>query len=178
MEFTVWTPLQDCSNEDTPRLLLLNIGEHFDDVFSESDSGGDPFLPIQLRPELVSETINQAAHRLDGLFERLYANKNCYAPKVPFGSAVLFNGNVVHGSYRRSSMTVPRYSLDFRTVGVYRSTLRNAHYQGKAFRTDAVPNGTIAHSQRAIRILTNAIGNREGAREILRRKLRELVGSR
>jgi hypothetical protein len=141
-EFTIWTPLTDCSDDDTPRLLLLHRGQNFADVFSERDQisdGGIKYLPTQLRPTLEADGLNRAASQLDQMFDRIYASKQCYAPRIPLGSTVLFEHNIIHGSYRRSQMTVPRYSLDFRAVGVYRRSEKNQHFGGRAFSSAAYP---------------------------------------
>lgn len=133
-EFTIWTPLVDCTTEDTPRLLLLARGQTFTDVFGVDELVSDEgvkYWPLQLRPTLASEGLNSVS--LDQLFERLYAAKQCYAPHVPIGSAILFEHNITHGSYRRGKMKNPRSSMDFRAVGVYRETDANRHYSGTAF---------------------------------------------
>jgi len=137
-EFTIWTPLVDCTGEDTPRLLLLHRDQHFYGVFSTDEQISDegiPYFPLQLRPVLHSKGLQAdgAAQQLDRMFERLYDARQCYAPHVPLGSAVLFEHNIVHGSYRHSGMTRPRYSMDFRAVGEYRLTDNNRHIQGRQF---------------------------------------------
>jgi hypothetical protein len=138
-EFTIWSPLVDCTSEATPRLLLLQRGQNFADVFSAKDQvtdGGIKYLPTQLRPTVEADGLNGAASQLDAMFERIYAARQCYAPRIPLGSAVLFEHNIIHGSYRKSGMTVPRYSLDFRAVGVYRKTEKNRHFEGVTFSED------------------------------------------
>src|SRR5208282_3014676 len=107
-------------------------------------------LPIELRPQLAADALEGAADRIDQMFERLYAARHCYAPPVPFGSAVLFDHDIVHGSYRRRGMTTPRYSFDFRAVGVYRPSHANARYQGVAFRSRNVPDGLYAETLRMV----------------------------
>jgi hypothetical protein len=152
-EVTIWTPLQDCSDDGTPRLLLLRRGQNFDDVFSTRETvsdEGNTYLPIGLRPQLAATGLEAAADRVDAMFEQLYVAKDCYAPHVPFGSAVIFNHDVVHGSYRHRGMTTPRYSLDFRTVGVYRPSRANARYEGVAFNTHNVPAGLYAEGMRMV----------------------------
>jgi hypothetical protein len=154
-EFTIWTPLQDCADETTPRLLLLHRGESYGDVFSAEENvadAGNSYLPISLRPQIESTGLEGAADRIDQMFERLYVAKQCYAPPIPLGSAVLFDRDIVHGSYRRTNMTTPRYSLDFRVVGVYRFSRANARDQGVAFRSSKFPSGVYAN---ALRVCSN-----------------------
>jgi hypothetical protein len=165
-EFTIWTALQDCARDDTPRLLLLHRGDTFADVFSSQEAvadEGNSYLPIELRPQMEAAGLERAADRLDQMFDRLYEAKRCYAPPIPFGSAVLFEHNIVHGSYRRRNMVTPRYSLDFRVVGVYRPARANARYQGVAFRSSGVPQGLYATALRAYANTTLAVGLLGGA---------------
>jgi hypothetical protein len=150
-EFTIWTPLQDCTGDTTPRLLLLHRGDTYCDVFSTQESvtdEGNSYLPVQLRPQLAAASLEGVADRLDQMFERLYRSKRCYAPAVPLGSAILFDHNIVHGSYRHRGMVTPRYSLDFRVVGIYRTARANARYRGVAFRSAGVPRGLYANALR------------------------------
>jgi hypothetical protein len=165
-EFTIWTALQDCSGDDTPRLLLLHRGDTFADVFSAQEfvtDDGTTYLPLELRPQLEATGLERAADRLDNMFERLYDAKRCYAPRIPFGSAVVFEHNIVHGSYRRQIMRTPRYSFDFRVVGVYRPARANARYQGVAFQSFGVPHGLYANALRAYANATLAISLLGGA---------------
>ena len=165
-EFTIWTALQDCTGDDTPRLLLLQRGDTFADVFSSQEAvadEGNTYFPIELRPQMEAAGLEAAADRLDQMFERLYEAKRCYAPPIPFGSAVLFEHNIVHGSYRRRNMVMPRHSLDFRVVGVYRTARANARYQGVAFRSSGVPRGLYATALRAYANTTLAVGLLAGA---------------
>jgi hypothetical protein len=165
-EFTIWTPLQDCTNDMTPRLLLLHRGDTFADVFAAQESvtdEGNSYLPVELRPQLAAAGLENAADRLDQMFERLYAAKRCYAPPVPFGSAVLFEHNIVHGSYRNRGMTTARHSLDFRVVGVYRPAPANARYRGVAFRSSGVPGGLYANALRVYANSALALGLLGGA---------------
>lgn len=189
-EFTIWTPLLDCTDDLTPRLLLLHRGDEFTNVFSENDSvsdEGNSYLPVALRPQLAADGLETVAERLDTMFEKLYAARRCYAPKIPFGSAVMFNHDVVHGSYRRRNMTTPRYSLDFRAVGVYRPSPANARYQGVAFRSRNIPDGIYAETMRMISrvtltasLLSNAMrGDITSARRVRRQfdKIKQRLGS-
>jgi hypothetical protein len=165
-EFTIWTPLQDCTGDSTPRLLLLHRGDEFADVFSKEElvaDEGTGYLPIALRPQLAAAAIEGSPDRVDRMFERLYAARRCYAPPVPLGSAVLFDHNIVHGSYRHRGMTTPRYSLDFRVVGIYRLSHANARYQGVAFRSSAVPSGTYGEAMRMVARSTLATSLISGA---------------
>src|SRR5262249_3637787 len=50
-EFTLWTPLVSCIDDQTPRLLLLHRGDAVD--FAAKDAGG--FDPIQLKPRQVRD---------------------------------------------------------------------------------------------------------------------------
>jgi len=140
-EFTIWTPLQDCGNDLTPRLLLLRRGEHFKDVFSKENLIQDhdtSFLPIQLQPH-AGRINSVSADTVDQMFDQLYSAKQCYAPYIPFGSAILFERDIVHGSYRHSQMTIPRLSLDFRITGRFMVTTQNVSYQGIIFQSGAFP---------------------------------------
>jgi hypothetical protein len=166
-EFTIWTPLLACTDDSTPRLLLLHRGDGFADVFSTQESvtdEGNSYLPIQLRPQLTAEGLDRAADRIDLMFERLYAARRCYAPELPLGSAILFDRDIVHGTYRRHGMARARYSLDFRVVGVYRPAHANARYEGVAFKSEVVPNGAraaalriMARSALAVSLLANTV---------------------
>src|SRR5262249_5244731 len=87
-EFTLWTPLVTCVDDQTPRLLLLHRGDAVD--FAAKEAGG--FDPIQLKPRQVRDEEQYLAKvgSLDEQFERIYRERRCYAPPVPLGSAVLF----------------------------------------------------------------------------------------
>ena len=37
-ELTIWTPLQDCTTDDTPRLLLMHKGETYTDLFADEET--------------------------------------------------------------------------------------------------------------------------------------------
>jgi hypothetical protein len=56
---------------------------------------------------------------------------------VPFGSSIIFEAGVFHASYMSDGMTVPRFSLDFRSIGDFQRTAANRNYIGRTFR--AVP---------------------------------------
>ena len=108
-----------------------------EDQIKEHDHG---FLPIQLRPHETSDALTEiGGNYLDRMFERIYAAKRCFAPHVPLGSSILFEHEIVHGSYRHSQMTIPRFSLDFRATGIYRRSLENAKYEGVMFRSIRFP---------------------------------------
>ena len=128
-ELTLWTPLQDCSGDDTPRLLLFKRGEP---MLRGMDS-------IKLGSFQHAENEKLTGSQLDAQFDQVYAQRTCYAPHVRMGGAILFMSDVVHGSYRRSTMTVPRYSLDCRAVAAYRVTSANRNYQGVRFGIADVP---------------------------------------
>jgi hypothetical protein len=125
--FTVWTPLQDCSRDDTPRLLLLKLGERVDDATS-------PALKLGA---YATHSLNSPA--IDTLFEQIYASNSCYAPYIPLGSVILFDYRVVHASYRTEKMHVPRYSLDFRVVGEYIPGSATSSFNGRIYRENEFP---------------------------------------
>lgn len=137
-EFTLWTPLQDCADDRIPRLLLMHRGDNYTDVLTEKDVRrieGTDYFPIQLRPyqvrgekELIEKDL---PGDIEAMFDRIFSGTRCYAPFVPLGSSVLFDHNIWHGSYFRRSMTRPRYSLDFRTVGEFARSEKTNSYSGE-----------------------------------------------
>jgi hypothetical protein len=135
LEFTLWTPLQDCDNEDVPRLLLLHRRETIDDV---SDDTKDILL-LHTDPIKEKDYLSKAGNNVDQFFDWLFREKDCYAPHVPLGSAVLFDHRVVHGSYRTDAMKLPRYSIDMRMVSEFRTTQENCDFVGTAFRAAKYP---------------------------------------
>lgn len=144
-QFTLWTPLQPCTDDFTPRLLLLHRGETWLEIFAD-DARENGALAIQLKPLQIRDesTANTRNLKINSQFDTLFERKRCFAPPVPFGSAVIFERDIVHGSYTRPGMTTPRYSLDFRTVHDYRITAKNRGYTGYLFSRQAK-----AHQQSA-----------------------------
>lgn len=144
-EFTLWTPLQDCSTEDISRLLLIERGQptkqFLDEAPNRTQIAGIPFHPIQLRPAQFrdSSVEKESLGDVHARYDELFAALRCYAPYVSFGGAVLFERDVWHGSYHRPGMTRPRYSLDFRAVGEYRVIPETARFTGRLFQLVAVP---------------------------------------
>jgi hypothetical protein len=122
---TIWTPLLDCSDEMTPRLLLFAHGE----------------APEAPRPTMLGELHKQSEQHsvspseMDAMFEGIYQRFECYAPHVPLGGAIVFDRNVVHGTYRHSSMTKVRYSFDVRALGEY-ALIKNRVTPGRIYRQD------------------------------------------
>jgi hypothetical protein len=113
---TLWTPLCDCLDEDTPRLVLL----HCDDVL-EQRSPREVMLSGLHDPKLADRA---SAAELDAMFDSIYAETRCYAPHVPLGGLIAFDNRTVHGSYRRAGMRKVRYSFDIRAHGMY-SQIKN-----------------------------------------------------
>jgi hypothetical protein len=128
--FTVWSPLQDCSRDDTPRLLLLKIGQRVDDHVPEA-------LKLGSFEKLENQAIS--GKTIDSLFEPIYAERQCYAPRIPLGSCILFDHRVVHCSYRTADMTITRYSLDFRVVGEYLPDETTRSFAGVIYRNAEFP---------------------------------------
>jgi hypothetical protein len=136
-ELTIWTPLQDCTDDDTPRLLLLHRGDDIYDLMS-----ADELAPVVLHAD-VQKFETSSGSLADGAFDRIYEARRCYAPKVPLGSCIIFEHDIVHGAFRTSKMQTPRYSLDFRIVGRYRPTLANGTYKGILYRSADFPNNEV-----------------------------------
>jgi hypothetical protein len=131
-ELTIWTPLQDCTADDTPRLLLMHKGETYTDLFDEGHPPAIERRRKQIRNEAeVADTVRSA---VDRQFEQLFAERRCYAPYVPLGGSIIFEAGVFHASYVRHGMTVPRFSLDFRSVGDFKRTAVNRSYVGQTFK--------------------------------------------
>lgn len=144
-ELTLWTPLVDCSADDVSRLLLLQRGEGFKDLFSDDeklDAAGVPYLPIQLKPHHEPEGSADSDHQLALVhrhYERVFQNRHCYAPVVPLGSAILFDADIWHGSYLSPGMFRVRISMDFRAVGEYRIGAANRGFSSELFRRESLP---------------------------------------
>jgi hypothetical protein len=138
-EITLWTPLQDCITDNIARLLLLHRGETYVDLFSEEEQmelGGVKYLPVQLRPYTIRDEETQVGvmlPKIDTMYDRIFSSKQCYAPPVPLGSAVIFEHDVFHGSYYSSRLTEASFSLDCRAVGEYYANDANRSYSGVLF---------------------------------------------
>ena len=134
---TIWTPLQSCMDDQISRLLLLYRGDDY----------GDAAKPIYLHEDEtktdVPDRSGLAGEAIDGMFEQVYATKRCYAPYIPLGSSVIFDCNTVHATYRTAAMTRPRYSIDCRAVGEYKTTRNNADYDGVIFRSADFPGASV-----------------------------------
>jgi hypothetical protein len=153
-EITLWTPLQDCMTDEIARLLLLHRGETLGDFYAAGGTvkeGDVSFHPVQLRPLQFRDEVGRRAliPEIDAEYRRLFATKRCYAPPVPLGATVLFDKTTIHGSYHLPTMTQPRYSLDFRAVGEYRVTDKNAPYQGRLMSSTAYPPKCRARDKRS-----------------------------
>jgi hypothetical protein len=163
-ELTLWTPLQDCVDEDTPRLLLLHCRETIDTILH--DDGKDIVL-LHTDPLGEAAYLAKAGNDIDRFFDRLYREKECFAPHVPFGSAVLFDCHVVHGSYRTDQMKTPRYSVDMRMVPEFRTTWNNCLFLGTTYRATTYPPPSI------MRLARKAAPTRRAA--LLRLRAKEFV---
>lgn len=143
-ELTLWTPLVDCLDEETSRLLLLHRGEGIGALFTETvTSRGVDFAPVMLRPwqfrDDEFDAINPTVMRQ---FEKLYRERRCYAPKVGIGDAILFDHAIVHSSYiPAAGVRRVRYSMDCRAIGEYEVTDANRAYSGKLFRRRRILGG-------------------------------------
>lgn len=157
---TLWSPLQDCDNDDTPRLLLLHKGQSFYDLMDEHDSGR-----VALHTDLTKYE-GAGPDKADAVFEKIYASRDAYAPRLPLCSAILFDHAVTHGAYRHARMTVPRYSLDFRVTGRYRLRLSNGAHEGVLYRSYSFPNNKplqfFSRAARKVRIIAKQRIGRPG----------------
>ena len=150
-ELTLWTPLVDCTDDRKPRLLLLNKKYDIDDIFEDEEkirSNGVEFLPVALNLDPIGAERaykEKTGGSLDGLFARVFAEKECYAPYVAKGSIVLFDHRVVHGSYRTDHMTTPRYSFDMRLVGEFKTTWENCEFVGTVYRSETYPDHGLTY---------------------------------
>jgi hypothetical protein len=148
-EFTIWSPLQACVEDDIPRLLLLHRGEGHEDLFREDEQievESKRYLPVELRPVQPRDEaayLEQVGDSIHPFFDRVFAARRCYAPPVPLGSVVLFEHNTDHGTYWRPAMTRPRYSVDFRVVGEYQRDRANWKYDGMIYRTARFPEAVM-----------------------------------
>jgi hypothetical protein len=167
-EFTIWTPLQPCIDEDTPRLLLI----HRDDGVPVPEIEADPEVghPILLKLKQVrnEDEYLHSVGSFDEMFEHVYRNARCYAPHIPIGSAILFEHVVYHSTYLTSAMKTPRYSLDVRSVGEYRRAKENRTYDGVIYRSGAFP---------VVRPIDRLRSNVNWATLILKNKVRKIVSS-
>jgi hypothetical protein len=165
-EFTIWTPLQPCVGDDTPRLLLLHRREQ------RLEIDGDIHKITLLKQEQVRDerTYLTEIGSIDEQFDRIYRRYQCFAPRIPIGSVVLFEHCVQHGSYRTSTMKTPRYSVDCRAVGEYRKTKENAGYGGVMFSSATYPSPTLKeHAMNLARVqLHSYVG------KVARARLREI----
>jgi hypothetical protein len=155
-ELTLWTPLVDCIDEDTPRMLYLHRGETFSDLLTETDFIEDRsvrYSPIQLRPfQFRDETArSELSPKIEELFTKILEKRRCYTPHIPLGGAILFDKDIIHATYMRPGMKKPRYSLDFRAVGEYRVTTINGGYSGRLFRSKMFGLGQKWHDYPAQR---------------------------
>jgi hypothetical protein len=100
----------------------------------------DAFDEARVALDRVGHVVIDSLNTLDQMFARIYAAKQCFAPQVPCGSSVLFERDIVHGSYPHSRMTVPRFSLDFRVMGIYRRSC-SAKYEGASARGESPARG-------------------------------------
>jgi hypothetical protein len=147
-EYTLWTPLVDCVDDLTPRLLMLHKDEKkFNDLFEEEildKGGGSPHSLVQLRPFQIYDEdnfISKYQAEIFKSFRKIYEHKKCFAPYVPVGSVIIFDCNVIHGTYITEKMNKPRYSLDCRFTGIFKITKNNRMYRGILFqRTKDYPN--------------------------------------
>lgn len=174
-EFTIWTPLVDCTDEETPRLLLLQRGQTFANVFSEAEhveDRGARFLPIQLRPHEDGKVLNDfGGDDLDQMFARIYNSTTCFAPRIPLGSAIFFDRDIVHGSYRHSRMRVPRFSLDFRVTGSYQHGLRDTGYHGVLFSSLPFPSARRRKLARVAQVARGLLFADADALAVVRKRL-------
>jgi hypothetical protein len=150
-ELTLWTPLVDCSDDSAARLLLLRKGETYAGLFNERDKievGGVKFAATVLKPWQIRDEDERApalAPKVREQFERLYAERRCYAPYVPLGSAILFSSSTIHSSYVPDRATRTRYSLDFRAVGEYEVDDANRAFTGKLFTAGGMKDYPPSH---------------------------------
>lgn len=150
-EYTLWTPLVDCTDDLTPRLLLLHKEEKiFNDLFeNELINKGDSSQHslVQLRPyQIIDEKkfLEKNQEEIYKSFEKLFIHKQCFAPYVPLGSVVIFDRKVVHGTYINKLMNKPRYSLDCRFTGVFKITKLNRMFSGRLYPNNlSYPNSRI-----------------------------------
>jgi hypothetical protein len=165
-EFTIWTPLQPCLDDDTPRLLLLHRREQ------QLEIDGDIHKVTLLKQQQVRDerTYVTEIGSIDDQFNQIYRKYQCFAPRIPIGSVVLFEHCVQHGSYRTSTMKTPRYSLDCRVVGEYRKSKENAGYNGVIFSSASYPSQTVKeHAINLARVKLHAYVGR-----VARARLREI----
>ena len=127
--FTVWTPLQDCIDDDISRLLLLKRGETDRDLTTKAERfEAQETHYLKREPEKVAR-----------FMERVLGERTCYAPRIRLGSALIFAHDVVHGTFHKTSNTRQRFSMDFRAVAEYRPTSENAFISGLLYRKDEFP---------------------------------------
>src|SRR6185312_14076547 len=114
----------------------------------QAHEGAGGHDPTRLKPEQIRDEDRYLSElgSIDDQFERIYRAHRCFAPLVPMGSIILFEHCVLHGSYRTSKMTTPRYSLDCRATSEYLPTKENASYGGVVFRATTYPGRARAPS--------------------------------
>lgn len=149
-ELTVWAPLQHVMDDNCSRLLLFKRGVNFDEVTFEGrplfstenliEERGIQFSPIQLKPAQIldesDENVQLNTNLIDRIFRSVYQalEGRCYAPKLRAGDVILFERDIYHGSFWHSSMTKPRYSMDFRVTGKFLREKENAHLKGHSLK--------------------------------------------
>jgi hypothetical protein len=75
-----------------------------------------------------AEVAGALKSKINEQYENLFRQRRCFAPYVPFGSSIIFEAGVFHPPYVREGMTVPRFNLDFRSVGDFQRTAANRIY--------------------------------------------------
>ena len=127
--FTLWTPLQNCTDDDISRLLLLHRGE--------TDIG---LTAKQVRFESQEiEYLKRDSAKVDAYMQRVFTERRCYTPKVALGASILFLHDVVHGTFIPKGAMKYRYSMDFRVVGEYELNKENAYLSGLLYRSETFP---------------------------------------
>ena len=143
MSLTVWTPLSNCTDKKTPRLLLLDqkhsqteiekLLEENENVNLKKNNLGNFFVfikPYQIKEELDLNLIRKLTFKK---FKKIYESKKCFAPYIPLGSSIVFKNNVLHGSFITKEMKNVRYSMDFRVCGDFPVNNETKYFKGKKF---------------------------------------------
>ena len=148
--YSMWTPLCDI-NSNTPGLLLLHRKFRFINTAHNLLEPGDvnnvhiyntdaenlnekinvtplylfnlPRKELNPNEDLRINTLQQET--LDSLIKKL--GYDIYAPQLTLGSAIIFNRDVIHGSFSYNGLTQPRHSIDLRFIGDFDKLKEYAH---------------------------------------------------
>lgn len=134
-ELTIWTPLNNCIDENTPRLLLLDKNEEIHNVLNNQDyfeDDGIKYASIQLKPFAYTneKKFQNREKKILQTYKKIFKKSKCFAPYISLGSSIIFSQRIWHGSYILPKMKIERHSMDFRVCGEYIKNSNNKNVEG------------------------------------------------